>query len=338
MKERLHVLVTGASGFLGQALLQQLVGHSEFQVQAVQRSAQRNDAVPLHIVPVHIVGDFGAAPDFSGTLCGQQVVIHTAARAQIMNDQLADPLAEYRRVNVDGTLNLARQAAWAGVKRFIFISSIKVNGEQTSQVKPFTAEDLPSPQDPYGQSKLEAEQGLQQLAAETGMELVIIRPPLVYGPGVKGNFASLIRLVRKGRPLPLGAIHNQRSLVALDNLVDLIITCIDHPAAANQIFLAGDGEDLSTTDLLRRLSRAMSRQLWILPVPAFLLRLGAALLGKQAMADRLLGSLRVDISKARELLGWEPPITVEEGLRRCFDEQVNDIVRGDGAAPTGRPE
>ena len=235
-----------------------------------------------------------------------------------MKDEEADPLAEYRRVNVEGTLNLARQAADAGVRRFIFISSVKVNGEQTPPGKPFGAEDRPVPEDAYGISKWEAEQGLQQLAAETGMELVVIRPPLVYGPGVKGNFAAMIRLVEKGIPLPLGAIHNQRTLVALDNLVDLIIRCIDHPAAANQVFLAGDGEDLSTTELLRRLGKAMGRPVRLLPVPESLLVLGATLLGKQAVARRLLGSLQVDISKARDLLGWEPPLSVDEGLRRCF--------------------
>jgi len=238
-----------------------------------------------------------------------------------MKDEVSDPLAEYRRVNVDGTLNLARQAATAGVKRFIFISSIKVNGEQTPLGQPFTAEDTPAPEDAYGISKWEAEQGLLQLATETGMGVVIIRPPLVYGPGVKGNFANMIKLVAKGLPLPLGAIHNLRSLVSVDNLVDLIITCIDHPAATNQVFLAGDGQDLSTTELLRGVARAMGESSRLIPVPSSLLMLGATLSGKKAMAQRLLGSLQVDISKARHLLGWEPLISVEEGLRRCFEYQ-----------------
>ncbi|GHD53890.1 hypothetical protein GCM10008110_27940 [Marinobacter persicus] len=248
----------------------------------------------------------------------QQVVAHTAARAHIMKDEVPDPLAEYRKVNVEGTLNLARQAAEAGVSRFIYISSIKVNGEQTPLGKPYTAEDVPAPEDPYGVSKLEAETGLHKIASETGMEVVIIRPPLVYGPGVKGNFASMIKLVEKGLPLPLGSIHNKRSLVALDNLVDLIITCIDHPAAANQVFLAGDGQDVSTTELLRGVGRAMGKPARLVPVPAGMLMFGAGLLGKKAVAHRLLGSLEVDISKARNLLGWEPPLSVEEGLRRCF--------------------
>jgi len=238
-----------------------------------------------------------------------------------MNDAVPDPLAEYRKVNVEGTLNLARQAAKAGVSRFVYISSIKVNGEQTASGKPFTPDDEPAPEDSYGVSKLEAETGLHEIASETGMEVVIIRPPLVYGPGVKGNFASMIKLVDKGLPLPLGAIHNKRSLVALDNLVDLITTCIDHPAAANQVFLAGDGQDVSTTELLRGVGRAMGKPARLIPVPAGMLMFGAGLLGKKAVGQRLLGSLQVDISKARNLLGWEPPLSVEEGLRRCFDSE-----------------
>lgn len=236
-----------------------------------------------------------------------------------MKDELADPLSEYRRVNVEGTLNLARQAAAAGIRRFIYISSIKVNGESTPLGKPFVSSTAPAPEDPYGLSKLEAERGLIELVARTGMEVVVIRPPLIYGPGVKGNFASMIKLVEKGLPLPLGAIHNKRSLVGIDNLVDLIIRCIDHPAAANQVFLAGDGEDISTTELLRGVGRAMGKPARLIPVPAGLLQFGATLLGRKAMAQRLLGSLQVDISKTRDLLDWKPPYTVEEGLRRCFE-------------------
>jgi len=246
------------------------------------------------------------------------VVIHAAARAHIMKEDLADPVVEYRQVNVDGTVNLARQAAEAGVRRFIFISSIGVNGN--INIKPFTEDDTPKPADPYAQSKLEAEQGLWEIQHETGMELVVIRPPLVYGPNAPGNFGSLTRWIDKGVPLPLGAIQNQRSLVALDNLVDLITTCIDHPAAANQVFLAGDGQDLSTTELLRSVARAAGKPSRLIPIPSSLLMLAATLLGKKAVAQRLLGSLQVDISKARDLLEWEPPISVEEGLRRCFSK------------------
>jgi len=264
------------------------------------------------------VGDLAKA-ELSGVLHGADAVIHAAARAHVMKDEVADPLAEYRRVNVESTLNLARQAVAAGLTRFVFISSIKVNGEATASGAAFRVNDKPAPEDAYGLSKLEAEQGLKRLAAETGMEVVIIRPPLVYGPGVKGNFASMIKLVEKGLPLPFGAIHNQRSLVGIDNLVDLIIRCIDHPAAANHVFLAGDGEDISTTELLRGAGKAMGKPARLIPVPAGLLQLGATLLGRKAMAQRLLGSLQVDISKTCELLDWKPPYTVEEGLKRCFE-------------------
>ena len=313
----INIIVTGATGFLGNRLHQNLTTHRYFSVTAAVRRVTN-----LFGARLANIGSFDASTNWSAALAEQQVVIHAAARAHIMKDEVADPLAEYRKVNVEGTLNLARQAAVAGVKRFIFISSIKVNGEQTPLGKSFTAEDTPAPEDAYGISKWEAEQGLQQLAAETGMEVVIIRPPLVYGPSVKGNFASMIKLVEKGLPLPLGAIHNRRSLVALDNLVDLIISCIDHPAAANQVFLAGDGEDVSTTQLLRGVANAAGKPCRLLPVPAGLLQLGATALGKKAMAQRLLGSLQVDISKARELLGWTPPLSVEQGLKRCFDDSA----------------
>lgn len=309
----MRVLVTGATGFLGRHLCATLKTNPLVRLTPCVRKANVTDHGSVAVIP-----SIDSETVWDDALDVQDVVIHAAARAHIMKDEVADPLEEYRCVNVDGTLNLALQAAATGVKRFIFISSIKVNGEQTPLGKPFTAYDTPAPDDAYGISKWEAEQGLQQLASETGMEVVIIRPPLVYGPSVKGNFASMIKLVSKGLPLPLGAVHNQRSLVALDNLVDLIVTCIDHPAAANQVFLAGDGHDFSTTELLRGVARAMGKPSWLIPVPASLLMLGATLIGKRAMAQRLLGSLQVDISKARDLLGWEPPITVEEGLRRCF--------------------
>jgi len=306
------IMLTGASGFVGSRLKAALAFGGGIHVVAAVREG-RADA------DCFAVGDIGGDTDFSEALADVDTVIHAAARAHVMRDQTNDPLAEYRKVNVEGTLNLARQAVAAGVKRFIFISSIKVNGEATVNGRAFGADDKPAPEDAYGLSKLEAEQGLMDIAAETGMEVVIIRPPLVYGPGVKGNFASMIKLVEKGIPLPLGAIHNRRSLVGIDNLVDLIIRCIDHPTAANQVFLAGDGEDLSTTELLRGVGKTMGKPARLMPVPAGLLQFGATLLGKKAMAQRLLGSLQVDISKTCELLDWKPPYTVEEGLRRCFE-------------------
>jgi nucleoside-diphosphate-sugar epimerase len=235
-----------------------------------------------------------------------------------MQETEIDPLTAFRAVNVEGTLNLARQAAAAGVNRFVFISSVKVNGESTQPGRAFTDTDSPNPQYAYGQSKHEAEQGLRQLSIDTGMEVVIIRPPLVYGPDVKANFAALIRAVKRGWPLPLGAVHNQRSLVALDNLVDFIVTCITHPQAANQTFLVSDGQDLSTNELVRGMAQAAGVPARLLPVPLWALQAGAALLGKADEVQRLCGNLQVDISKARSLLGWMPPVHWEEGLRRAM--------------------
>jgi len=244
-------------------------------------------------------------------------MVHCASRVHIMKDPSANPLEEFRRVNVQGTANLARQAAVAGVRRLVFVSSVKVNGEQTAQGSTFTADDACAPEDPYGISKHEAEQALRQIAAETGMEVVIIRPPLVYGPGVKANFAAMVRWLARGVPLPLGAVtHNRRSLVALDNLVDLITLCLTHPAAANQTFMVSDGEDLSTADMLRRMGNALGRPARLLPVPVGVLKLGAQLVGKPDVFQRLCGSLQVDIAKTRELLGWQPPVSVDEGFRR----------------------
>lgn len=249
---------------------------------------------------------------------GCDVVLHLAGRAHVMHEEALDPLGRFREVNTAGTLNLARQAAAAGVRRFVFASSIKVNGEETAPNRPFRHDDAPRPADPYGVSKREAEDGLRALAATTGMEVVIVRPPLVYGPGVKANFLSLMRAVQRGLPLPLASVTgNRRSLVALDNLADLLITCVSHPAAAGQTFLVSDGEDLSTADLLRRMGRALHRPARLLPCPPPLLQMGATMLGKSAIGHRLLGNLQVDISHTRATLGWTPPITVDEGLRRA---------------------
>jgi len=280
------------------------------------------------------VGEIVGTTDFSEALAGITTVVHLAARAHIMRDTAADPLTAFRAVNVEGTLNLARQAVESGVKRFVFVSSIKVNGEATKLGMPFSADDMPAPLDPYGVSKMEAEQGLRQIAAETGMEVVIIRPPLVYGPGVKANFAALMRAVQRGWPLPLGAVHNQRSLVALDNLVDFIVTCLSHPQAANQTFLVSDGHDLSTTELVRGLARAAGVPARLLPVPVWALQAGASLLGKGDVVQRLCGNLQVDISKASNLLGWVPPVSVDEGLRRAMGTGDGDglprFARNDG--------
>lgn len=303
------ILLTGASGFIGRNLAVTLA-KKKIPFEQVVRQKDGGEFYSL---------DFRDSSSWEGG--DKQVVIHCAGLAHANQKDFADLFAEYRRVNVDGTLNLARQAASAGVQRFIFISSISVCGNSTLHNKPFTADAVPSPQDITGISKFEAEQGLRKISDETDMEIVIIRSPLVYGSGVKGNFASLIRLIEKGLPLPLGAIQNRRSLVAVDNLVDLVIACIDHPAAANQIFLASDGQDVSTPELLVGISEAMGNRIHMIPVPVALLKLAARILGKKAIADRLLGSLQVDISKAQKLLGWHPPISVKEGLRRCFQHR-----------------
>jgi UDP-glucose 4-epimerase len=269
------------------------------------------------------VGDIGAETDWHAALHGVQGVVHLAARVHVMDECSADPLAEFRRVNVAGTLNLARQAAAAGVQRFIFLSSVKVNGEMTRPGRAFTATDAPAPEDPYGISKLEAEQGLRQIEAQTGMAVVIVRPPLIYGPGVKANFARMIRWVARGLPLPLGAVtENRRSLVALDNLVDLLALCLTHPAAVGQTFMVSDGEDLSTASMLRRLALAMGKTARLMPLPVALLEFGARLVGRQAMAQRLLGSLQVDSRPTCERLGWRPPLSVDQALAIA--------VRGEG--------
>ena len=310
MEGNQEILLTGATGFIGRRLAEAFSDSDYSLTCAVRR---KNTLLAPHKT---VVGTLNAGTDWSSALKRGQVVVHAAGRAHVTADTAEDPLEEFRKVNVDGTLSLARQAAEQGAKRFIFLSSIGVNACVNDQ--PFTVGDVPNPVDPYGKSKWEAEQSLWEVARCTGMEVVIIRPPLVYGPNAPGNFGSLVRWVDKGVPLPLGSIHNKRSLVALDNLVDLIITCIDHPAAANRVFLAGDGEDLSTTELLQGVAKAMGKPSRLVPLPAGLLMLGATVLGKKAMAQRLLGSLQVDISHTQECLNWTPPLTVKQGLQRCF--------------------
>ena len=310
----MKVLITGANGFVGLAVLQRLNEVCGVQaVGGVRRAAEFLNTMAT----VMEVGDLTAHTDWSLALAGVDVVVHAAARVHVMLDTEADPLTAFRAVNVEGTLNLASQAAVAAVKRFVFISSVKVNGESTQPGQAFTEADAPDPQDAYGQSKHEAEQGLRHLATVTGMEVVVIRPPLVYGPGVKANFAALMRAVQRSWPLPLGTVHNLRSLVALDNLVDLVVTCISHAQAANQTFLVSDGHDLSTTELVRGLARAAGVPARLLPVPVWALQAGATLLGKGDAVRRLCGNLQVDISKGRQLLGWVPPVSVDEGLRRA---------------------
>ena len=303
------ILVTGAAGFIGPSLVSLLKLHAHTVICAV-RHAQPDAFVHGSISEQT---DWSLALNaFSPNTC--DVVVHLAARVHQINERASDPLAEYRRVNVAATIKLAQQAATTGTKRFIFLSTIKVNGEQTCPGQAFRSNDSPNPLDPYALSKWEAEQGLREIARQTGMEVVIIRPPLVYGPGVKSNFAVMVQWLQRGIPLPLGAIHNRRSLVALDNLVSLILTCIAHPAAANQTLLVSDGEDVSTTQLLRRMGVALGCPARLLPVPQSALAWGCQWLGKQYVAQRLFGSLQVDMEPTRQLLGWTPPLSLDQGL------------------------
>ncbi|MBX3662255.1 MAG: SDR family oxidoreductase [Burkholderiales bacterium] len=303
-----RILVTGAGGFVGRALCAALQQEKLTAIAALRR-------IPggTGLAQEIAVGDLGPDTDWQSALQGVGCVVHLAARTHVLNDRSADPLAEYRRINVTATEHLARQAASCGVRRFVFLSSIKVNGEATS-TRPYSEHDAPRPEDAYGISKREAEDALRAIGSETGMEIVILRPPLVYGPGVKGNFLQLLKTVAKGLPLPLASIDNRRSLVYVGNLVDAIITCIREPAAAGKTFLVSDGEDLSTPEMIRRLARAMGRSPRLLPCPPALLALAARLLGREAAFRRLSGSLAVDSSLLRETLGWQPRYSVNQGF------------------------
>jgi UDP-glucose 4-epimerase len=303
------ILITGATGFVGRAVLQQ-------RSNAVVLGRSR----PLGFDGYYIKQDIFSLSAYRGCFEGISAIVHCAARVHVMNDCSEDPLASFREVNTAGTLNLARQAAEAGVKRFIFISSIKVNGESTSLDSKFTSNDEVTPEDPYGISKAEAEEGLLEIATETGMEVVIVRPPLVYGPGVKGNFLNLLKLSKLPIPLPFGLVNNERSMVYVDNLVDLIITCIDHPNAANRVFLASDGDDLSLARLLTLIRQSMNKSPLLLPIPSFLFNLLGRLSGKSELVDRLIGNLQVDSGDAKKLLGWQPPYTVEQGIKATVDD------------------
>lgn len=305
-----RVLVTGASGFVGGGLLGRL-SLDGWQV----RGSTRHDAPRgRSLIELVTVPDMGPATDWSSALSGVATIVHCAARVHVVKDTVADPLAEFRRVNLAGTLNLARQADREGVKRFIFVSSIGVNGAETVGL-PFTAEDEPNPDSPYAISKYEAETGLRQISEKTGLELVIVRPPLVFGANAPGNFQRLLRAVSTGIPLPFGALRNQRSLVSLDNLIDLLITCLRHPSAAGQLFLVSDGEDISTTELIRRLATGMKSGTRLIPVPASVLRMTARLLGRPELGQRLCGSLQVDIAKTHRSLGWKPNVSIDDALQ-----------------------
>ena len=303
------IALTGGTGFLGSSLLSTL-GDKNI------RCFGRNK--PSNILESSFYqGEIDSSTNYSAFIKGVDCVIHCAARVHVMVDNSSELLEEFREVNTYGTLNLARQAANSGVRRFILISSIKVNGESTELGKPFKPDDEFIPVDPYGLSKYEAEIGLRKIAMKTGMEVVIIRPPLVYGPGVKANFASMMKWTNKVLPLPLGGINdNKRSLVSVDNLVDLIILCIEHPNAANQTFLVSDDDDVSTTQLLVNMTTALDVPNRLLPIPNSWIVLAAKLIGKPAISQRLCGSLQVDITKTKELLNWKPRFSAAESMKK----------------------
>lgn len=291
-------LVTGASGFVGSALLPRLAAEG-WQARGVSRSNGPG---------------LGERADWRALLEGCDAVVHAGARVHVMRERASDPLAAFRAVNRDGTLALARQAAQAGVRRFVFVSTAKVHGEHSPPGRPFRADDPLAPADPYAISKAEAERGLLELAAGTVMRVTIVRPPLVYGPGVRGNFLTMLQWIERGLPLPLAAIDNRRSLLALDNLVDLLALCVAEQAPVDRSLLCADGEDLSTPALLRAIAAALGLPARLFPVPAGLLRLGAGLVGRSAMAARLLDSLQLDIAPTCDALGWRPPLSVPSAM------------------------
>lgn len=307
----MNVLVTGASGFIGKALCETLL-KSGHKVKGVYRDISRADS---GVEPI-LIPEINAQTNWSESLTNVDVIVHLAARVHIMNDTAVNPLEEFRKVNVDGTLNLARQAVIAGVKRFIFISSVKVNGESTELNKPFTENDIAKPQDAYGLSKYEAEQGLFSVCKESGIGVVVIRPPLVYGAGVKANFAKIFKVIKKGIPLPLGATENMRSIIYVENLTSFILTCLSHPKAKNQVFLVSDGIDVSTSELLKLCAKALGVKPYLFSVPKKLIEFVANFLGKNDLVLRLFGNLQLDITKANRLLDWQPPISVIDGLSK----------------------
>lgn len=321
--DSMRVLVTGGNGLVGGAVLRRLACHELFEAVAGVRSFR--SAVDANI-PVCVLGDLAQLTINSRSLRGVDVLIHAAARVHVMHEKNKDPLTAFRLVNVEGTRALLEASARARVRRFIFVSSIKVNGEASLPDRPFSEEDGANPQDAYAHSKWEAEQLVQAFCEQHGMEWVVVRPPLVYGPGVRANFRRMMQALARGLPLPLGSLHNQRSLVALENLVDFLVCCVSHPSAANQRFLLSDGRDLSVTELSRALAAALGSRSWLVPLPGVLLHACLCLAGRSASAKRLCGELRVDISKARALLDWRAPKGVDEALM----ETVQDFVREGG--------
>ncbi|TKB09919.1 SDR family oxidoreductase [Desulforhopalus sp. IMCC35007] len=316
-----RILVTGANGFVGRWLTKKLLQRNYFVRNAVRRQALADISSDEEII---IIDNIDHTTKWERALACVDCVVHLAARVHVMNEKSEDQLSNYHTINVNGTVNLAKQAAECGVRRFVYISSIKVNGENTIAGLKFVPDDDPCPVGAYAVSKYETELALLAISSKTSMEVVIIRPPLVYGPGVKANFKNLMNWLDKGIPLPFGSIYNKRSFVYVENLVDLIIVCIDHPKAKNEIFLAGDGASISTTELLVILGQALERPARLVRVPHGLLEIAAALLGKRSLAHRILGSLQVDISKTVDLLDWAPAYTLNEGLWKTAKAYIRD--------------
>ena len=336
----MNILITGANGFIGQALCKRMLAEG-YQVRGAVRGAAQMTALPSGVEGV-LIGDIGPETDWSKALDGIEGVVHLAARVHVMRESAADPLAAFRLVNVAGTERLARQAAEAGVKRLVYISSVKVNGERTGNKSSgqwsgvrgqggelkevFSEWDVPEPQDPYAVSKWEAEQVLRDVAADTGMEVVVLRPPIVYGPGVKANFLRLLKLVKLGVPLPIASIKNQRSLIYVGNLIDAIITCLVHPKAAGKTFLVSDAQDVSTPELIQMMAGASGRRALMLPVPVWVMRMAGRIIGRSEELERLFRSLTVDISKIRSDLNWNPPYSMDEGLKETAEWYTKKLV------------
>lgn len=303
-----RLLVTGANGFVGRRLCLR-AEEQGWVIRPTSRLKMGGEN--------NVIGDIASNAEWSDALKGVDSVVHLAACLHQKRGSWTHELTRFRQVNVEGSRRLAETAAKMGVKRFLFLSSIKVNGEKTGDGnRPFTESDTPAPEDAYAVSKWEAENVLWEIEKKSSMEVVVIRPPLIYGPGVKANFLKLMELVDRGIPLPFGGIRNRRSLLSLTNLVDLIYRCLEHPEAAGQMFLASDGEDVSTPELARRIAKALGRPARLLPVPEWLMKLGGTITGKSAEVKRLCGSLQIDSSKARRLLGWTPPCAMNEELGR----------------------
>lgn len=316
--DKVNIFITGANGFVGKALCEELLSR-KFHVRAVVRSAEKQKQLIEKFREI----ECGVQENFHKTdwlpfLEGIDTIVHLASRVHVMNEQLENPLNEYRRINVNLTEQLAEAAIKAGVKRFVYISSVKVNGEVTTENQKFKESDIPCPQDFYAQSKLETEQALQKIAANSDLEIVILRPPLIYGEGVKANFLKLIQTINKGWPLPLGAIHNQRSLIYVKNFADAIIACIQNEKAKGQIYLVSDNEDVSTPELIQKLAVAMNKPARLISIKPSWLKFVGKITGKQEAVQRLLSSLQIETSKIRDELGWIPAYTMEEAFRHSF--------------------